>query len=113
MNDIAKDLTRRGILSSRGGRIKIDLIHHILKNRRYLGEYKFRDIIKPDAFPAIISKDLFDRVQETMVKNAKAPARHKAEDDYILTTKLRCGKCGAFMVGESGTSRTSGVAPLL
>ncbi len=24
---------------------------------------------------------------------------------YILTTKLLCGKCGAYMVGESGTSR--------
>ena len=41
-----------------------------------------------------------------MAKNKKAPARHKAEDDYLLTTKLHCGKCGAFMVGESGTSHT-------
>lgn len=24
----------------------------------------------------------------------------------MLTTKLHCGKCGAFMVGESGTSHT-------
>ena len=41
-----------------------------------------------------------------MVKNKKAPARHKAEDDYLLTTKLFCGHCGAYMCGESGTSRT-------
>lgn len=58
----------------------------MLKNRRYLGEYKFREIVHKNAFPAIISKDLFERVQERMVKNQKAPARHKAEDDYILTT---------------------------
>lgn len=44
-----------------------------------------------------------------MAKNQKAPARHKAEDDYILTTKLKCGKCGAFMVGDSGTSKTGAV----
>ncbi len=30
----------------------------------------------------------------------------EAEDDYLLTTKLYCGKCGSFMVGESGTSHT-------
>ncbi len=41
-----------------------------------------------------------------MAKNKKAPARHKAEDDYLLTTKLFCGYCGAYLCGESGTSRT-------
>ena len=40
-----------------------------------------------------------------MEKNKKAPARHKAEDDYLLTTKLFCGYCGAYMCGESGKSR--------
>ncbi|MBQ7095574.1 MAG: zinc ribbon domain-containing protein, partial [Clostridia bacterium] len=34
----------------------------------------------------------------------KAPAKHKAEDEYLLTTKLFCGKCQCLMVGESGTS---------
>ena len=51
-------------------------------------------------------KELFDRVQEKMAKNKKAPARHKAEDDYLLTTKLFCGYCGAYLCGECGTSRT-------
>ena len=41
-----------------------------------------------------------------MAKNKKAPARHKAEDDYLLTTKLFCGYCGAYLCGESGTIRT-------
>ena len=38
------------------------------------------------------------------LKIKKAPARHKSEDDYLLTTKLYCGKCKSFMVGENGTS---------
>jgi len=60
----------------------------------------------PDGIPAIVPLDLFERVQEKMAKNKKAPARHKAEDDYLLTTKLFCGYCGAYLCGESGTSRT-------
>ncbi len=48
-----------------------------------------------------------------MKKNKKAPARHKAEDDYLLTTKLFCGTCKAMMVGESGTSGTREKIPLL
>ena len=39
----------------------------------------------------------------------QSPARHKAEDDYLLTTKLFCGYCGAYLCGESGTSRTGNV----
>lgn len=52
---------------------------------------------------------MFDRVQEKLEKNKKAPARHKAEEDYLLTTKLFCGYCGAYLCGESGTSHTAKV----
>ena len=51
-------------------------------------------------------KELFDRVPECKTKNKRAPARQKAENEYLLITKLYCGKCGAFMVGESVTSHT-------
>jgi site-specific DNA recombinase len=83
----------------------INSVTRLLKNRKYIGEYRYRDVIHPEGIPAIVSPELFDRVQERMKKNKKAPARHKAEDAYLLTTKLFCGKCSAFMVGESGTSR--------
>ena len=50
--------------------------------------------------------NLFNKVQEKLAKNKKAPARHKAEESYLLTTKLYCGRCGALMFGESGVSHT-------
>ena len=59
----------------------------------------------PDSIPAIVDKDLFEEVQQKIKKNSRAPARHKAEDDYLLTTKLFCGMCGAMMFGECGTGR--------
>lgn len=70
------------------------------------GEYTYRDIVVPDGIPAIVPRDLFERVQERLAKNKKAPAQHKAEEDYLLTTKLFCGYCGAYLCGESGTSHT-------
>jgi len=54
--------------------------------------------------PAIISEKLFNAVQIEIAKNAHAPARHTADEDYLLTTKLFCGKCGAMMVAQAGTS---------
>lgn len=106
MQELVNLLNSRGMRSIRGGKITLNIMNHLLKNRRYMGEYSYRDVVKEDGIPAIVPKYLFERVQERLAKNKKAPARHKAEDDYLLTTKLYCGKCGSFMVGESGTSHT-------
>ena len=106
MKELVDYLTESGIRNVYGEKLNFNSIQRMLKNRRYIGEYSFRDIVVPDGIPAIVPKDLFDRVQQKMEKNKKAPARHKAEDDYLLTTKLFCGYCGAYLCGESGTSRT-------
>src|SRR5699024_9324873 len=81
----------------------------LLTKRRYSGENRVQDIVMPDTVPVIVDKELFERVQEKMAKNRRAPARHKAEDDYLLTTKLFCGICGAMMFGECGTARNKTV----
>lgn len=79
--------------------------HNLLKNRRYIGEYRYGDTVVQDGMPAIVSQDIFDKVQARMEKNRHAPASAKAPDEFILTTKLFCGRCGVFMVGTSGTSK--------
>lgn len=107
IKEVMDYLNERGIPSGRNGRTTFNTVSHMLKNRRYIGEYRYRDIVIPGGIPAIISPELFDRVQERMEKNRRAPSHHKAVEEYILTTKLHCGKCGAFMVGESGTSQTA------
>ena len=104
MKEIADLLNEKGVRTYRNLPMSINSVTRLLQNRKYIGEYRYRDIIHPEGIPAIVPKDLFERVQERMKKNHRAPARHKAEDSYLLTTKLFCGKCGAFMVGESGTS---------
>lgn len=106
MQQITDELNLKGIRTKRGGKISINSVTRMLHNRKYIGEYKYRDVVQLGGIPAIIPQDLFDRVQERMAANKKAPARHKAEDEYLLTTKLFCGKCQCFMVGESGTSHT-------
>ena len=87
VNDIVKLLNERGI-KHKGFAMKYNAVFRILTNRKYIGEYKFGDIVIPNAIPAII-------------------AMHRSEDDYLLTTKLFCGKCGAMMTGVIGTSHTS------
>ena len=109
MKEIRDWLNENGIKNPVGGVFTYNSVEHMLKNRRYIGELKFRDVVVPDAISPIVPLELFEDVQEKIAKNKKAPARRKAEDDYLLTTKLFCGYCGALMFGESGTSRTGEV----
>ena len=109
MKELMNWLNNSGVTTNRNQKFTYNSIQTLLTNRRYIGENRFKDIVMPDSIPVIIEKELFDSVQDKIAKNRRAPARHKAEDDYLLTTKLFCGMCGAMMFGECGTSRNKNV----
>jgi hypothetical protein len=104
---IRESLSARGIKTKTGGdQLNFNSIRNMLQNRKYLGEYRYGDTIVPGAYPAVVTQELFDRAQKRLEKNKRAPAAAKARVNYLLTTKLYCGRCSTFMVGESGTSKT-------
>ena len=106
IRSIIESLNDRGIRNSRGNPFTKNSFQTLLKNRRYLGEYRYKDTVIPDAIPAIIDPDCFDAVQRRCEIHRQAPAHNKADVHYLLTTKLFCGKCGTMMAGESGRSHT-------
>ena len=106
MQQITDELNLKGVRTKKNTRITLNTVTRMLHNRKYIGEYKYKNIVNPNGIPAIVPEDLFERVQDMMISNKKAPAKHKAADEYLLTAKLFCGKCKSLMVGESGTSHT-------
>ena len=109
VTEIRDYLNSKGVTNTKGKPINYGTIQRMLSNRRYIGEYSFREIVVPNGIPSLVPQDLFDRVQERLAKNSKAPARAKADEAYLLTTKLFCGHCGTAMNGESGKSRNGTV----
>jgi len=105
MKEIVTTLNDKGLRNRRGNPFKISVVSKMLTNRRYIGEYKFREIVIENGIPAIIPKEMFESVNNKLNANRKKPARKKSGEEYILTTKLYCGNCKSFMVGESGTNR--------
>ncbi len=101
MTSIIEDLNARGIRTSRGNRFDKNSLSRIFANRKYIGEYKFRDVVVPNGVPAIISEDLFQRVAVRTKQNQHAQGKSKAPETYILTTKLFCGTCHSMFVGDS------------
>ena len=102
---IADYLKSKNIRTTNGGEMNFNRVQHMLTNRRYLGEYKFKDTVIPNAFEAIVSESLFNEVQKRMEKNRAGAAKYKAKQLYLLTDKIFCGKCGEKMIGECGRGK--------
>ena len=102
--EIARYMNERGIPTSRGGKWNKNSFHSIFANRRYLGKYIFQGNEIDGGMPRIIDDELFDEVQRVLEKYAQAPSRGKALEEYLLSEKLICRKCGNKMTGISGTS---------
>lgn len=106
MADIIRYLNQKNIKTGVGGEFNKNSIRNILLNKKYIGIYTYNGVDTKDGIPRIIDDDTFNKTQEIMFKNKKAPARARAKTEYLLTTKLFCGHCKELMTGYSGTSKT-------
>lgn len=114
--DIINRLNKAGLKTKAGKDFGKNSLHDILANQRYTGVYTFGRTIKingrqnthrdnpnmvklPDAVPAIISQDTFQRAQIRMAKHKLRPGAAKA--DYLLSGMVVCGECGQGMSGNS------------
>ena len=107
MQEVTDIINEMGLRTARGQKLTLSVTQRMLQNRKYIGEYRYSGHVIESGIPQIVPKDLFERAQKTLVDNKKAPARHKASDDYLLTTKIFCGDCGSLMVGEIGTGKNN------
>lgn len=104
MSEIARSL--QNVPTKRGKHFTVNSVSKILRNRNYIGEYKWMDVVIPGGMPAIIDNDVFDRVQLQLTAHAK---NHRKGATYMLTGKVFCGHCGGSVVGTSGTGKSGEV----
>lgn len=106
MRQVVDILNEKGYLTTKGKPFRIGSLGTILVNEKYIGRYKYRDIVIEDGIPPIVDKEVFDKVQMMLKKNKRQSGKMKNPEAYLLTGKLFCGKCGEQLTGESGTSKT-------
>ena len=111
--DITKTLNREGIASPQGSRWTKTTIHRILTNETYTGTLiwgsRAKDNVPPvrvdNAFPAIVSRDEFERV--SAILGSKAPAKihpRRAASPYLVSGIVRCETCGKALTAHEAKS---------
>lgn len=103
--DIMEDLNARGIKNRDGRQWQRTTFDKLLRNEQYVGVYKFSGIRIEGGIPAILDRETFEEVQHILITKKNPRGRRRNVEDYLLSGKLFCGKCGEPMVGICGTSR--------
>ena len=105
VRDICAYATRSGLLSrprrgcQSGSPITAHTVTNMMRNPKYIGTYHYMDTVIEDAFPALVSKKLFERCQ--VRSNKRITYTSKPDNMYLLTGKVFCAVCGSYWTGES------------
>jgi DNA invertase Pin-like site-specific DNA recombinase len=106
IQEIINNLNAKSIKTALGNEFQKNSLRCILTNKKYIGINWWNDVEVEGGIPQIVNEELFEKVQQKMAVNKKAPARARAIEEYLLTTKLFCGICKDMLTGISGTSKT-------
>ena len=108
--DVLAYFNSLGLRTSKGNPFNKSSLRTMWRNRKYLGEYQYRDVVIPDIIPQLIPDDLFHRVNARIDKNKFTNGgRARSVTEFLLTGKLICGHCGKPMIGCSGTGKTGAI----
>ena len=73
--DISRYFGEHDIRTGRGNLINGNAVRKLLTSKRYIGEYKWADVVIEGGMPAIVPEDLFYMVQKKIEKNHKPHAK--------------------------------------
>ncbi len=105
LTDIANHLNSQGLRNKRGKPFTVNSFYNMLTNEKYIGIYRYGDIIIEGGIPQMIPNEVFEAVREKLKTNRKRAAKNTAKADYFLSGKLFCGYCEEPMSGLSGKGR--------
>ena len=98
LEDIARFLASKGILTKSGKQFPKDKIKRMLTNPFYYGHFRYFGEIHEGKHKAIISKKLFDEVQATLAKRGRP--QKGATAPQIFCGLLRCATCNLAITAE-------------
>jgi site-specific DNA recombinase len=121
-SEILDALNLHGYKTKAGNTFGKNSLADLLRNKKYIGTYVFgrvatqddgtrnnhktdENVIEiPNAIPAIIDMDTWDRVRLRISAAKSTPGIYKAKEVYNLSGMIKCA-CGATMIGSRVTSR--------
>src|SRR4030043_2120509 len=96
---IRKIINSIGLVGKKGKMLSVSNYQYMLKNKIYYGMIEYNGELYDGKHEPIITKKLFDSVQEVMANKSK-PKSPKLKP-YIFRGFFHCGECGCFITTET------------
>jgi site-specific DNA recombinase len=90
LSGLVKWAKKRGLTSRKGNPLRKSTIHKLLTNPIYCGMVRWSGVSSQGTHQPLISKLLFDRVQEKLTERGKPKTKHH----FPFRGLLVCGECG-------------------
>ncbi len=99
LKSLANWCKEKGLFGNLGKEISTSNIQKILQNVFYIGLMKYKGEIFEGKHKPLISKKLFDKVQEVLKQRGK-PQKIK-KHNFVFLGLMKCGSCGASITAET------------
>ena len=95
---VAIILEQAGLKSYKGNVLSVSCVQRMLQNPIYYGVFSFNGEIYDGTHEPIISKKLFDSVQQVMSNRGKKKRQRKHE--FAFSGFMKCGNCDCLITAE-------------
>jgi site-specific DNA recombinase len=98
LGSLANWAKENGLRGNLDKELRISTIHHVLKSILYIGLMKYNGEIFEGTHEPLITKKLFDRVQEILIQRGKN--RRAKRRTFAFSGFLKCGTCDCMITAE-------------
>ena len=98
LREVCDKFNALGLKRKSGRELAVSNYQKLLKNPIYTGLMRYKGEIFEGKHEPIITKELFDSVQEVMMRKSKPHS--KGLKPFLYRGNFRCGECGCFITTE-------------
>ena len=88
-----------GLMNKDGKPLHLSTTQNMLTNPFYYGHFRYRGEIHQGSHKSMISKKLFDKIQQALKDNGK-PRHSKKDKGFLFLGFAKCGECGYCITAE-------------
>ena len=99
LESLGKRLAEFGLVSKNGTSLAKATIQRMLTNLAYIGLIQQKGEVYEGKYQPIISRELFDKVQQKLKERAK-PRKSKKRHDFPFVGLFKCGECGGMITAQ-------------
>jgi len=98
VKSLVKQMNAEGV-QLRGRKLQSSVVHHILRNRIYSGDFDWNGATYTGTHEPLVSRQTWQRVQQLLDARAENRTR-KVKHNFAYTGLVHCGHCECLLVGE-------------